>query len=517
MKHFSVNRVQLAYIIPACLYGLWQAGVGWLNHYWTFITLGRAPAALLYIAFFLAHAFGIALFAWWLDRSPEIKQVKKFVLISSVLTSLLTAAMAYGDRDMLAPLCLLSGLVSGSFMAYLSYFVFKEIPVNQRGITIGLAGALGVTLHFIVFVLLLPQHDGGHLYGKTFFTALVALVLGISALYLPVCRDHLWPDYTGNDNTVIKPEFLKPRLVVPLLLIMTGFFLSYGMQDYAATAFWLGGQDYLVYTRLFLIAGLIGGGILCDKSGKHMVLNASFSLLAMGFISMAFQYQGVWSFIGFSCVQMAGAVFSVGNRLLFLDAAPFYRKTALICSLGLVFPLVLKQVGIITAEIFFKSFGNMSIFIVSLLAILLALPLVSILFEKFRETHFASLRMHAPSLELSSSSLDNYPDEPFTPVDSQKPVNTEAGLNENQAENAPDPVSPANLAKAFAEKYHFNPREAQVLELTLHGLSIADMAQSLMIAEPTVKQYIRQMLRKTETKNRRELLSMLIKEQSANL
>lgn len=512
--YLSINRVQWAYIIPASLYALWQASVGWLNHYWTFINLGRELAALLYIAFFLAHAIGIAIFAWWLDHSPDMKKVMKAVLVSSILTSFLTAAMACGAQSLLAPICLLSGLVSGLFMAYLSYFVFNEIPANKRGITIGLAAALGVALHFIVFVLLFPQQDGSILYGKTFFAAFVILLLGISALYLPACRDYLWPTSPANDTPILKPDVLKPGLVIPLLIILTGFFLSFGMQDYAASAFWLGGEDYLGYTRLFLIAGLIGGGVLCDQRGKHMMLNASFSLLAMGFIAMAFQYKGAYSFIGYSCVQMAGAVFSVGTRLLFLDIAPFYKKPALICSLGLVFPLVLKQVGIISAEILYKTFGNVSIFLVSLLAILAVLPLVSILFEKIRDIVVANLRMHKPSLELSSS-LDSSDEHPILD-DSQEPTNTEAVLIEKHSEEASEPASWAAMSQAFAEKYNFNPRETQVLEMTLHGLSIAAMAQSLIIAEPTVKQYIRQMLRKTETKNRRELLSMLIKEQSAN-
>lgn len=49
----------------------------------------------------------------------------------------------------------------------------------------------------------------------------------------------------------------------------------------------------------------------------------------------------------------------------------------------------------------------MSIFIVSLLGILAVLPLVSLLFEKFRDSVIAKLRLHMPSLELSSS-LDKH-------------------------------------------------------------------------------------------------------------
>jgi DNA-binding CsgD family transcriptional regulator len=291
---------------------------------------------------------------------------------------------------------------------------------------------------------------------------------------------------------------------------MTGFFLSYGMQDYSATAFWMNGEDSLVYTRLFLIAGLLGGGILCNLLGNHMVLNTSFSLLAMGFVAMAFQYRGASSLIGFSCVQAAGAVFSVSSRLVFLDIARFYKKPVLVCSLGLVFPLILKLFGIISADILYKTWGNMSIFIVSLVAILAALPLVSLLFEKLRDSFMASLRVQSPDIDLASS-LELISDSCHADAGE---VREPAAPEDESAVEPQNPANWADMARDFARKYAFNPRETQVLELTLHGLSVAEMAQSLCIAEPTVKHYVSQALRKTGTKNRRQLLSMLIREQS---
>ncbi|HWP96278.1 MAG TPA: LuxR family transcriptional regulator [Syntrophomonadaceae bacterium] len=514
--YFRLSRSQSAFMIPTALYILWQSCVGWLSHYWTFIHLGRDLAALLYIVFFLAHAGGMAGFAIWLDRRPEVERIKKTMLLSTVLTAVFTAAMAYVQGGGLFLICLSSGLVSGLFMAYLSHFVFQAIPVERRGLTIGIAAALGLTVHFIAFTLLFPQQEGAILYGKTFFASITALLIGSSALFLPVCRDYLWQ----TDTLAAPPErgsdSLKPGLIAPLVLILVGFFLSFGMQDYAATAFWLGGVDYLVYTRVFLILGFIGGGVLCDLRGKHMVLNSSFSLLAMGFVSMAFQYRGGFAFVGFSCVQMAGAVFSSASQLIFMDIARFYKKQVLVCSLGLVFPLVLKQFGIISADILYKTLGNMSIFLVSLIAIIAVLPLVSVLFEKIRTIGIVSIRQQSPVINLAST-LDSTSVEMENGLslpDHQSMIEPDSTPLDNQTIHEQTASGLADIAENFAQKYGFTHRETQVLELTLHGLSVAEMAHTLNVSEPTIKQYVRQMLRKTETKNRRQLLSMMIKEQN---
>ncbi|NPV92743.1 MAG: helix-turn-helix transcriptional regulator [Firmicutes bacterium] len=513
--YFRLSRTQTAYIVPAALYTLWQACVGWLNHYWTFIRLGRDQAALMYVLFFITHASAIAVFAWWLDRNPSPDRVKKAVLLSSVLTALLTAGMAYGEGGGLVLICLLAGLASGLLAAYLTVYLLREIPAGRRGITVGLASALGIAFHFITFTLLFPQQEGGILIGKTFFAAATALLLGVGTLRLLAGREGLRRD-EGIETTLENTR--QPSLILPLCLILLGFFISFGMQDYSATVFWLDGEDGLVYTRLFLIVGFIGGGLLCDLKGKHMVLNASFSLLALGFVSMAFGYKGIFAFIGFSGVQLANAVFSTTARLVFLDAARLYRRQILVASLGLVFPLLLKQVGIITAEKVYKAFGNMSVFIVSLVAIILALPLVSLLFERLRDSFILQIRQQSPAIELACvlesdldyPSIENGPPAPAPlPAPESKPA---------AAEMAPPPSESgsgstwAEIAESFAQKHGFNRRETQVLELTLHGLTVSEMAENLSLSEPTIKQYVRQMLRKTETRNRRELLSLMFKE-----
>lgn len=61
-----------------------------------------------------------------------------------------------------------------------------------------------------------------------------------------------------------------------------------------------------------------------------------------------------------------------------------------------------------------------------------------------------------------------------------------------------------------AERYGFTRREVEVLTLILNGLSGAEIAQNLSIAETTVADYVKQLLRKTGAKNRADMLARVL-------
>lgn len=100
--------------------------------------------------------------------------------------------------------------------------------------------------------MLFPKKTGTILAGKTIFTALAILAAGLAAVYLPVCRDNLWPDKLPSRLEFEVSTWLKPGIVILSIFIILCFFLSYGMQDLAASVAWLGGDDYLAYTRIFM-------------------------------------------------------------------------------------------------------------------------------------------------------------------------------------------------------------------------------------------------------------------------
>lgn len=61
-----------------------------------------------------------------------------------------------------------------------------------------------------------------------------------------------------------------------------------------------------------------------------------------------------------------------------------------------------------------------------------------------------------------------------------------------------------------AQRYGLTRREVEVLTLILNGLSGGEIAQNLSIAETTVADYVKQLLRKTGAKNRADMLARVL-------
>lgn len=61
------------------------------------------------------------------------------------------------------------------------------------------------------------------------------------------------------------------------------------------------------------------------------------------------------------------------------------------------------------------------------------------------------------------------------------------------------------------EDFHFTQREQEVLELLTQGLSNTEMGENLYLSSRTVEKYVSNLLRKTDTNNRAELVSFALK------
>ena len=71
---------------------------------------------------------------------------------------------------------------------------------------------------------------------------------------------------------------------------------------------------------------------------------------------------------------------------------------------------------------------------------------------------------------------------------------------------------PAVALGLFSSKYGISKREQDVLALIVAGKGTSEMAQTLNISENTVKSHVRQLLRKTATRNRIFLLTLFFRE-----
>lgn len=405
----SKNNLQpyIAYIVPASLYTIWQTSIGWLNTSWTILKLGESNAATLYIMFFLAHALSALYFAFWLEKPRPQNKLRTSAMASTFLTFLFTLLMAYSDGLSFTLNCLFSAIAAGFIAAYLIAYLLFNIRPGRRGIAIGLSVAIGVAVQFVVFTLLLPQQEIMVLLEKTILAAGIMLLSGILILLLPPCRNCFWQlDKDKNGEQESKPSTVKNYSIqIILFAILLCFFISYGMHDLAGTALWAKGENNLVFTWLFVIAGFIIAGIFWDSKGPRTTLGISFGLLSLGFIGMALQYKGSLSYVGFTGVQTASAFFGVSAKLLYLDVAKYYKKPVVVASLGLIFPIILKQAGVISANAVYKSYGDMSVFLGSLVLIMAAIPLIVLFFKKTNELNALEAHGNLPIIDIPAENV----------------------------------------------------------------------------------------------------------------
>lgn len=90
-------------------------------------------------------------------------------------------------------------------------------------------------------------------------------------------------------------------------------------------------------------------------------------------------------------------------------------------------------------------------------------------------------------------------------------VGGEAGVNGVAvlAVLQPLPALPTLFLEAFCARHAVSPREQEVIELLLEGLGTVDMADRMSISEHTVRDHLKRLYRKTGTRSRSELLSVL--------
>ena len=473
--NLSYTRHQLAYFLPAALWTLWQAMVGWLCSYLAQQRLGDAYAPYNYVLFFVALAAGTALCAFLLDKSVPVRLLRLGALISCVLAVAFTALMAVAQGALLMIASALSGIAGGCFAALLSRYLYMGIPAESRGISFGVAAAAGYALHYVLFTLLFPGTGAAALQVEAIFAGLLFLFIGALALLSPLCGVLLAPENAAPKRVASN----RHAPVMILVLITVLFSLSYGAQDLAATVYWMRGGAFLVHTRAFVILGFFTVGLLWNSKRRIFLLSGGFVLLALGFLAMAVEYKGMLSFLGLVGVQLASACFTLSMRLLFFDAAGFYKYPVFVGALGLALPMMLKQVGILCADALYTRMGGASVFIGALLCIALGFPLIAFLFERLRALQAA---------DMQEQELVHEWEQP-------READSDAGISWDQA-----------VLSTLVNRYGFTRREAQILELAIHGLPNAQIAERLSIREATVKQHIRNMLSKTDKRSLKQLI-----------
>lgn len=356
----------------------------------------------------------------------------------------------------------ISSVFWGSFMSFFTgaimCYAITEITLNvkfsNRGKAFGLIYAVGS-----VGSLLLSLLDGGNALGENFvFVIYGALAVLSSALGLY--------NYKKNDDSSFKEEeYLDPvksgfnkNDAVRIFVIFMFFVLSNIGLHFKIS----GGSEFesVVLSRAFYAVGLIAAGFINDRSRKVGALCA-FLALGFGLLSPALQVNAGTSV----AVQAIAYVFlglpAIYRMIIFSDEAEKDHSKFPFVTLGVAAALAGQALGTFMGVWLEKD-------MMVLVCVMLILYIITggVFFAFFSALY---------------------------PNDKKEDMLSEADRKEIAFEK-------------YVKETGLNVKQAQVLKYLLNGASNGEIAESLFVAESTVKYHVKNILQATSCHNRNELI-----------
>jgi DNA-binding CsgD family transcriptional regulator len=342
----------------------------------------------------------------------------------------------------------------GAVMCYAITRITSDVPFSERGKAFGIIFAVGSVGSFILSLL-----DGGNALGERFILIVYAILATASAglgVYL----------YGKKDESIFREEeYLHPvklawsrKELVQFFVIFMFFVLSnIGLH------FKISGSaefESVIISRAFYAIGLLFAGAVNDRNRK-MGATCAFLALGFGLLSPALQVNAGTSML----VQAIAYVFlglpAVYRMIAFSDEAERDHGMLPFATLGVVAALIGQAVGTV-AGIWLES--DMTVLVCVMLVLYI---LTGVVFFGYFNLFFTE-----------SKKSDVFPEGDRREMAFEQYV-CEKGLNSKQA---------------------------QVLKYLLNGASNGEIAESLFVAESTVKYHVKNILQATSCHNRKELI-----------
>ena len=495
--------VLVKYIFPAIFYFLWINSIVWTGHIWTSRQLGGEYIVLNYTLFSISHALGILSAGLFLYRKPVdvfSGEYVKLIFIAAALTFLSSTLQTIALSWLLPAVNMLVGFCGGLYLLLLHFYLYKYIPNWKRGTCLGIACAAGTFINYLLYVILFPQYNGFLLYAKTIFAAILPLI-GALLFHLikagnppqekPESHEKLKHAKTSvSSNKITELSGIKYSFYIISFIICLFFYFVVGIQDGVASFEWFKGTNFVLHSRIMYILAAVVGGIICDRKGRHTVLLVSISLMTAGCISMIYSYDSIPAFIFLMCIMAGLVAFDLFIRLIFTDTAVNSKYAPIVCGLGFVLGYTIRPLGIKFSEVV-VNFNIQTLFVTGILISLAMIPMAGVLLDILRGIYVHTFTAR-DKIVLTDPS-----DEKSAGILPQSPKPESIAFVETQDETA---------GERFISRYGLTKREARVLTCILTGCSVSDMSRLLFISESTVKFHVGNILKKSKTKNRMELL-----------
>ena len=394
---------------------------------------------------YLLQAVGVGAACFCFYQKPERLNAKSFsVIILAFILTALPAQMGGSLTEVLA-FGFLMQLACGAITGYyLCGSAFHLGGTNQ-----GKAFGCGYGLSALFVFLLSLIGKGNFLSSKHVFFVYLALAALSVWLAFPVLRPH--EDSSAAEHPAFAPVSAQVIWLalgtVTLMSLVKNLGFNFPSADIQAGA-------NLELSRLFYAIGLAAAGFICDKNRKYGAVCLVIALV-LPFVMQALSAETIPPMARWGLDYLFYGFFSVFRVVLFMDMSSQSGQWHL-AALGLLAGRVGDALG--TALYMGVAFSRLS-----LIGLTLALFVVTlVLFIRLCQ------RLYMP----------------------------EAVQEKNERE----------VFESFSIQHDLSTREREVLRLVLAEQTIPQIAETLFVSESTVRYHVHNLLQKTGTKSRQEMV-----------
>lgn len=447
MKKIRCNAlVYCILLITLCFFLTASGYLSWLYHLTVFVDASKADW-MSEVVGYLFQAAGFLLFGLAVKKNHTIVENKKAFLVVLCLDVIFILAATLSLNLALALLC---GYLMNIFHGIVAGFYCSYLAVFVKWNHCALAFGLSYGLASIgTWLFSLPV--GGTFLHTPYALAsylLFAVVIGCM-LFFDVEKEAK----TDNSCNVSYPFqlILFAGLTVLLFSLVKNIGFYFPMADISSGI-------KLEWSRLFYAVGLIAAGWINDHNRLHGAI-ACLVALVSPFVLLFLQKELTVSILIWILGYLLFGFFTVYRVVLFVDIAKQNQSYLFLAGFGMLFGRIGDALGALGGMLF-KEY---TLFAVLITVVLYSISIV--LFFRIFHTLY-------------------YPPETVLATE-----------------------EPSHIAD-FSKEYDFSPREIEVFSKLLDGHSNAEISALLFISENTVKFHVRNVLKKTGTKRRTELIAL---------
>lgn len=354
------------------------------------------------------------------------------------------------------------GLISGYYLTLLAC----QVPTINSGICFGIGYAVGSVGSWLLSII------GSENFLKTPYALIVygAFVLVTIIIQQLPPQNSLYDSASpsnafANDSSNDSRKKTEGPSIIPLVALIgvTVFFLSCVKNAgfYFPTADLSSGNVSLEFSRVFYAVGIIIAGIINDRSRKWGAICCVMALF-FPFIMLLLKDMQIASYILWILGYFFFGFFVVYRVIVFSDIASSSKNLVFLSGFGLLFGRLGDVAGTIVGTLL--STQKLALVIITTLLLFVA---IAAFFVTYNKLYFT-----VPCVDAEPENSDR-------------------------------------LIEDFKTNHNLSPREVEVFDLLILGLSNLEIATQLFITENTVKFHIKNILKKTECSNRTELITEL--------